>query len=154
MSSSFPCKSAVDIYSTRNHETLFLSSNDGFAEDDLSLFFHMVSNFNILKTDDFGQCWVVLCFHNPPNSDMDYGVFNVCVWSFCMCVHTWRNFGHIRRTSCRIFIVLDSGEKSRRAQILARNGHSSMWWPRSIALSLAFKRTDLALRHQVFDLTS
>ena len=154
MPNSFPCKSAVDIYFTRNHETLFLSSNDGFAEDDLSLFFHMVSNFNILKTDDFGQCWVILRFHSPPNSDMDYGVFNVCVWPFCMGIHTCRNFDLIRRTSCRVFIVLDSGENSRRTQILARNGHSSMWWPRSIVLNLAFKRTDLALGHQVSDLTS
>ena len=22
-------------------------------------------------------CWVFKCFHNPPNSDMDYGIFNV-----------------------------------------------------------------------------
>ena len=22
-------------------------------------------------------CWVSLCSHNPPNSDMDYGIFNV-----------------------------------------------------------------------------
>ena len=25
----------------------------------------------------YGTCWVFLCFHNPPNSDMDYGLFNV-----------------------------------------------------------------------------
>ena len=25
-----------------------------------------------------GACWVFQCFHNPPNSDMDYGIFNVC----------------------------------------------------------------------------
>ena len=24
-----------------------------------------------------GACWVFHCFHNPPNSDMDYGIFNV-----------------------------------------------------------------------------
>ena len=28
------------------------------------------------------------CFHSPPNSDMDYRIFNVHMWSFCMCIHT------------------------------------------------------------------
>ena len=27
------------------------------------------------------------CFHNPPNSDMGYRIFNVCMWSFCMLIH-------------------------------------------------------------------
>ena len=25
----------------------------------------------------YGACWVCLCCHNPPNSDVDYGIFNV-----------------------------------------------------------------------------
>ena len=25
----------------------------------------------------YGACWVFQCFHNPPNSDMDCGIFNV-----------------------------------------------------------------------------
>ena len=25
----------------------------------------------------YGACWVLKCFHNPLNSDMDYGIFNV-----------------------------------------------------------------------------
>ena len=25
----------------------------------------------------YGACWVFKCFHNPPNSDMDYRIFNV-----------------------------------------------------------------------------
>ena len=36
----------------------------------------------------YGACWVFRCFHNPPNSDMDFGTFNVrtddnaydCTW--------------------------------------------------------------------------
>ena len=28
-------------------------------------------------TQTYGACWVVYCFHNPPNPDMDYRVFNV-----------------------------------------------------------------------------
>ena len=27
-------------------------------------------------------CWVFSCFRNPPNSDMDYRIFNVCTRSF------------------------------------------------------------------------
>ena len=36
-------------------------------------------------------CWLFSCFYNPPNSDMDYGIFNVWTWSFGVCVriHTW-----------------------------------------------------------------
>ena len=30
----------------------------------------------------------VQCFRNPPNSDMDYRIFNVCTWSFlCVRIH-------------------------------------------------------------------
>ena len=25
----------------------------------------------------YGACWMFYCFHNPPSSDMDYGIFNV-----------------------------------------------------------------------------
>ena len=32
----------------------------------------------------YGACWVFQCFHNPSNSDVDYRIFNVCMWSFCM----------------------------------------------------------------------
>ena len=36
----------------------------------------------------FSACWVFLCFRNPPNSDMDYRIFIVHIWSFvCMNVH-------------------------------------------------------------------
>ena len=51
--------------------------------------FCIVSNFNILKTVTLlvhaGLFW---CFHSPPNSDMDYRIFNMCMWSFCMRIHT------------------------------------------------------------------
>ena len=36
-----------------------------------------------------GACWVFLCFRNPPDSDMDYRIFNVITWSFwCVRIHT------------------------------------------------------------------
>ena len=25
----------------------------------------------------YDACWLFYCFHNPPNSDMDHGIFNV-----------------------------------------------------------------------------
>ena len=31
-----------------------------------------------------GPYWVSKCFHNPPSSDMDYGIFNMHMWSPCM----------------------------------------------------------------------
>ena len=37
-------------------------------------------------------CWVCLCFHNPPNSDMDYTIFHVCMWSFCLRIHSGPRF--------------------------------------------------------------
>ena len=30
----------------------------------------------------WGAWWVFTCYHNPPNSDMDYKIFNVRTWSF------------------------------------------------------------------------
>ena len=31
----------------------------------------------VTRNSIYGACWVFQCFHNPPNSDMDYGIFNV-----------------------------------------------------------------------------
>ena len=30
----------------------------------------------------FSTCLVILCFHNPPDPNMDYRIFNMCKWSF------------------------------------------------------------------------
>ena len=51
--------------------------------------FRMVSN-NLTQTDTFTfrACWVIVgCFHNPPNSDMGYRIFNVraCVFFWGLC---------------------------------------------------------------------
>ena len=45
-----------------------------------------LSNFNILKADTFsaGLFW---CFRNPLNSDRDYRILNVRMWSFCTHTH-------------------------------------------------------------------
>ena len=60
-------------------------------------FFHiLVSNFNIMKTWSptlllvlvhAGLFWCFQ-FHNPPNTHMDYRIFNMCMWSFCKCTDT------------------------------------------------------------------
>ena len=33
----------------------------------------------------YSACWVYLCFHNLLNCDMDYRIFNVHMWSSCIC---------------------------------------------------------------------
>ena len=43
-----------------------------------------------------------LCFHNPPNSDMDYRIFNVCMWSF-LCVRIHTGVGHSDNESAQHF---------------------------------------------------
>ena len=60
-------------------------------------FFCVVCNFNIMKTLTLlvqaGLCW---CFHNPSNSDMDYRILNVCMWS----LHAYIHWGSWLIVSC------------------------------------------------------
>ena len=37
-------------------------------------------------------CLMFWCFHNPSNSDMDYRLFNVGIWSLCMRMYTGLRF--------------------------------------------------------------
>ena len=41
----------------------------------------------------FFLCAVFLCFHNPPNSDMDYSIFNRRTWSFLNLMHAYTHGG-------------------------------------------------------------
>ena len=50
----------------------------------------------------FSACWVFSCLHNPPNSDMDYRIFNVRTWSFLR-VHIHTRVGHIDSKSAQHF---------------------------------------------------
>ena len=51
-------------------------------------FFCIVSNFNMMKTLTLlVHAGLFCCFHSPPNSDMDYRIFNLLMWSFCMHIH-------------------------------------------------------------------
>ena len=54
-----------------------------------------------------------VCFHNPPNSDMDYGIFNVCTF---LCVRIYMGVGHTDNESAHFdsekltnFLVLQTG---------------------------------------------
>ena len=45
-----------------------------------SLHFHIFlwpQSTGWLSSAPFSACWVFSCFHNPPNSDMDYRIFNI-----------------------------------------------------------------------------
>ena len=45
---------------------------------------------------NYGACWVFQCFHNPPNSDMNYEIFNVHTdVNACDC--TRGMYGHRKR---------------------------------------------------------
>ena len=47
-------------------------------------YFHLLGIEVHLSSCQLSACWVCSWFHNPPNSDMDYRIFNVCTWSFML----------------------------------------------------------------------
>ena len=50
-------------------------------------------------------CWLFLCFHNPPNSNMDYRIFKVCTWPFVSwyaCIYT-RGLGTLTASQHSLF---------------------------------------------------
>ena len=103
-------------------------------------FFFCVFFHNVLTQTLLVHARLFSCFHNPPNSDTDYGIFNVHTRSFCMRKHTgdlslWSHPNDF----CTVCTEWDSGEISGRARSLARNGHPSVWWPLSVVHDLAFK---------------
>ena len=72
------------------------------------------------------------CFQNPGNSDMDYRIFNLCMCSFCMRIHTGGlNLLSHMHSFCREFAQNLTLEKSEGTS-LAKNGHPSIWTPCSI----------------------
>ena len=83
------------------------------------------------------------CFHNPLNSDKDYRIFNVCMWSCCMRMHTrgttsvyslnWRSsVGSAQNLTPEKNYLRASAKPSTLR-------HPSIWWPRSIVLNLVFE---------------
>ena len=83
-----------------------------------------------------GPYWASKCFHNPPSSDMDYGIFNVHMWSLCMRITGLHFLVSPGRTFMGYRVCTDFWHRGNSptvgAQSLARNGYPTMRWPRSI----------------------
>ena len=87
---------------------------------------HILKTLSLTLLVHVGLFW---CFHNPPNSNKDFRIFNVhdvifsifagvCRWGFC-----W------------VCTEFDSGETPGWAQSLVHRSHPSIWWPCSIMFS-------------------
>ena len=62
----------LNVYKCSTHKTQRPKLNIFF------FFFRIASNSNILKTlTRLVHAWLFWCFHNPPNSNMDYRIFHV-----------------------------------------------------------------------------
>ena len=90
-------------------------------------FFLIVSIFNMTKTLALlvhpGLFW---CFHSPLNCDTDYRIFNVCMWSFCMRIHTGdHSLSSHSKDFCKVCTESDSRKISGWTQSLEHNGHPS-----------------------------
>ena len=49
----------------------------GFLPWEIQVAFPREIQLQQLRYPNYHACWVCVCFHNPPNSDVDYGIFNV-----------------------------------------------------------------------------
>ena len=81
-------------------------------------------NFNIMKTNtftSFSACWLFCCFHNPPNSDMDYKFFNVYMRFFFWRVYT--HGGHKAHTSLILRTFVESAQNLTPEK--SRSGHKA-----------------------------
>ena len=59
----------------------------------------MVPNFNMMKTVTLlVHAGLFSRFHNPPNSDIDYRIFNMHMWSF---LHVYTHAGPEFTVSCK-----------------------------------------------------
>ena len=72
----------------------------------------------------YGACWVFYCFHNPLNSDMDYGIFNVRT-DVNACACTWGCMDAVRESALKV----DSGRK-----IPCCTRESNLCWERACPL--------------------
>ena len=118
------------------------------------VFFCIMSNFNIMKTSDtFSACWVILVFdYNPLNSGMNYRIFNIRMWSFCMCIDTGALglLSHLKYF-CRVCTCIESAQNLtlEKSQGGCKAYHITathlFWWPRSIMLNLGFEEWVLLL---------
>ena len=105
-----------------------------------------VSTFNILKTPTLsGHAGLFGCIGNPSNYDMDYRIFNMYMWSFCMYTHIGGGGGgggtFVYSLIQRTFVGSAQNlapEKSQCLRSLAHNGHPSIWWLCLIVVNVDF----------------
>ena len=76
-----PCKTVSYLDTFCVHHTTMPPHN--YAPVDSGTQNHIHSSVSLLMPAGWFQC-----HHNPSNSDMDYRIVNMHMWSFCMCMHT------------------------------------------------------------------
>ena len=77
-----------------------------FLPWEIQVAFPGASQLRQSRYQTYGACWVFECFHNPPNSNMDHGIFNVHTdVHACNCV---RRCADTTRESA---LKVDSGRK-------------------------------------------
>ena len=65
----------------------------GCRRTGICFYFCMASSFNILMTDTFSTCWIILVVHNPSNSEMGYMVIDVCVCVIFLRIYMYTHTG-------------------------------------------------------------
>ena len=96
-------------------------------------------------------CWIISAFpHSTVHRLLTSTGSLTRVCDLFACVYTHLSLWSRPWDSCRICTEFGSGELSGRAQSLARNSHTSVWRPRSIALSFGFWERVLLLCARLF----
>ena len=75
-----------------------------------------------------------------------YRIFNMCMWSFGMCIHT-EDLGlqSNPKDFCQVWTEFNSGKMGGRVESLAENGHPYIWWSCMIMLNFGFRKRVLLL---------
>ena len=73
------CRQSVRITTTTTTTTMAA----------FTLYYILHSQVDSSTSQVFRACWVILVFHCPLNSDIDYRIFNLCIWSFPMYICEW-----------------------------------------------------------------
>ena len=78
-----------------------------FLPWEIQVYFPRESKLQQLHYPTYGACWVLWCFHNPLNSDFDYGIFNVLTD-----INPWNCIQECTDTRKRVCTESWLGEKS------------------------------------------
>ena len=85
---------------------------------EIQIVFSGESQLRQLRYPTYGVCWVFSCFHNPPKSDMDYGIFYMRTGvNVCNCTRGCTDT--VRESALKV----DSGRK-----IPCHTGESHLCW--------------------------